>query len=197
MAFSLALLGASAYEAPFSSSYDLLETEILAANQTSVTFSNLNNYAADYQHLQIRATVRDNRNVQYNLQETYMQINGVTSSIYRAHRLQGEGSSVISDDIGSATSMFVIRGSSSNAPANVFGAGVIDILDAFNSNKNTTIRSFGGNYTTNNNLGDRQVVQLLSGLFNSTAAVSSLSLFPASASFVAGSRFSLYGLKAA
>jgi hypothetical protein len=90
--------------------------------------------------------------------------------------------------------MFVIRGSSANAPASVFGAGVVDILDAFSTTKNKTVRAFSGNYTAANNLGDRQIVHLASGVYLSTTAINSLTLYAAN-NLVAGSRFSLYGIR--
>jgi len=66
---------------------------------------------------------------------------------------------------------------------------VLDILDAYSTTKNKTIRSLSGMTGGANNL------QLYSGLWNNTAAISSLNIFPGATNFVAGSRFSLYGIR--
>jgi hypothetical protein len=75
------------------------------------------------------------------------------------------------------------------ATANAFGACVIDILDPFETTKNKTIRGLTGANT---------VVSLSSTFWNFTTAVSSIELSAFSATnFLVGSRFSLYGIKAA
>jgi hypothetical protein len=71
--------------------------------------------------------------------------------------------------------------------------GVIDILDAFETTKNKTIRSFGGQVGSGANL-----ILLHSGFWNNTAAISSITLGVNGApQFATGCRFSLYGIKAA
>ena len=61
-------------------SYDLLETTILSSNAASVTFSNLNNYAADYQHLQIRAVVKGSLGTFYSGWRTRLNVITATNS---------------------------------------------------------------------------------------------------------------------
>jgi hypothetical protein len=78
---------------------------------------------------------------------------------------------------------------SSTAASNIFGASVVDILDPFESSKNTTVRTLNG--------GAGFGVGLISSFWNNTASVTSISLIPGTgANFVAGSRFSLYGVTA-
>jgi hypothetical protein len=75
--------------------------------------------------------------------------------------------------------------------ANIFTAGVCDILDPFETTKNKTIRALHGVAGSGS-----PGVFLGSGFRNNTAAVTSISLFPDSGqSFVTGTRFSIYGLK--
>lgn len=175
------------------SAYDLLETEILTGSQASLVFSGLNStYGADYQHLQIRLTARTN--VASDNDNYRIQLNGDTGTNYAAHRMYGNGTSVVANGYSSEDYMRnlgAIPGSTS--PANVFGGAVIDILDAFETTKYTTVRSFSGmwrNATTG-------LLGLNSGLWMNTNAVDSILIDGLSGSFVQYSRFSLYGLKAA
>jgi hypothetical protein len=118
-------------------------------------------------------------------------MNNNTGSNYSAHRLQGNGSTVTSAATTSSTSMrlgFTIR---DGRTANVFSAGVLDILDPFETTKNTTVRSLDGYAAA----GGFNLI-LASGLFISTDSVTSIKILTDSDSIKAGSRFSLYGLKA-
>lgn len=182
----LAVAGAGAAGA--ASSFDLLQTTLITTNTSSVTFSNLNNYSA-YKHLQLRITARSTASQTRIL----MRMNGVTSGSYAAHSLRGNGSVVTSGAATSETSMrlwFWTPGTDIDA-ANIFSAGVVDILDFSSSSKNTTVRNINGYHGTG-----FQQVSLNSGLFNNTAALTSIELFlESSASFVSGSRLSLYGIK--
>jgi hypothetical protein len=167
-------------------SYDLLATTILTSATSSVTFSSLGDYAADYQHLQIRYTARSTTSdfddiVQLNLNAT-----GVGTS-QRNHELRGDGSVVASAD---QTALFRFGYvSAANATANIFGAGVIDVLDPYSTTKNKTFRNLSG--STNPNY-----ITLSSLLWANTASITSIGVVCRLGSFVTGSRFSLYGIKA-
>jgi hypothetical protein len=117
---------------------------------------------------------------------TYLQFNGVTSASYSRHTLFGNGSSVSSAASTSQTSI-VFQSLPGTSSANQFAAGVIDILDPFET-KNTTARAF---------VGISSEVALASGAFLNTAALSSITLAPVSGSFNTYSRFSLFGLRSA
>jgi hypothetical protein len=78
--------------------------------------------------------------------------------------------------------------SGSSATASSFGAGVMDVLDPFETTKNKTVRALFGN-----TIAPR--VELTSAVYLSTSSITSLS-FSAIGSLVSGSRFSLYGIKA-
>jgi hypothetical protein len=168
-------------------SFDLLETQILGTAAASVTFSSLSSYAATYQHLQIRAVARmSSANTERSL---VLRFNADTASNYNNHGLTGDGGSVGSYNFADS---YIGLGSFSaaNATANAFGAGVIDILDAYETTKNKTVRSLAGATTT-------PQISLRSGLWRNTAAVSSITLLDPTSNLVTGSRFSLYGSKAA
>jgi hypothetical protein len=170
-------------------SYDLLETSILTSNAASVTFSNLGNYASDYQHLQIRATLRDTRSG-FSAAIYSMRFNGDTSASYTSHSLGGNGSSVSSGRFGETDQMLLGVIPSSNAEANNFGATVVDILDPFETTKNTTVRALTGTHTS----GVREI-GIYSGVYFKTNAISSITVFSQFGNLVQFSRFSLYGYR--
>ena len=162
-------------------SYDLLETEILTGSQASVTFSSLNStYGAGYQHLQVRMVGISPSDV------SYLRFNGVSGTSYRNHGLRGNGSTVSSYASGAAAGQIQL---STVLATDTTYTKVIDILDAFDSNKNTTIRALVAN--------SNQGIELISGVFMNTSALTSILLAPFSGTYSAGSRFSLYGLKGA
>jgi hypothetical protein len=166
--------------------YELIESVFLASTTASVTFSNLQNYAVDYKHLQIRFTARTTRG-EIN-DAVFYRINGDSGANYARHQIFGNGSTVSSIAGISETSTGNNSITGNTATASAFGAGVLDFIDPYSSTKNTTIRSFSGIPVNFNS------VMLSSGLYNNTASVSSITLFSL-ASFVTGSRFSLYGIR--
>ena len=178
-------------------SYDLLETEILTGSQASVTFSSLNStYGADYQHLQIRMTGATDRSGDW-LDWLYLQFNSDTGSNYATHRLFAEGGTgVTSSAFTSQTSIvraFYVKGASGDADS--FGAGVMDILDPFETTKYTTTRALMGYVDTGTN---EQIIALISGLWQNTNAIDSIKLESLnSANLISGTRISLYGLRSA
>ena len=160
--------------------FDLLQTTVLSSSASSVTFSSLGSYS-DYKHLQLRVLAKHNS---ANIKLTF---NSDTGANYAWHRLFGDGSSVTS---GAGTSQNYILGNAwSSDTANIFGASVTNILDFSNTSKNTTIRSLSGQNTAS------PIISLGSGFWNNTAAVTTIKIETFSDSFVAGSRFSLYGIK--
>jgi hypothetical protein len=170
-------------------SYDLISTTILGSSAASVTFD-VTGLGATYKHLQIRMTPRTDR-ASFSVDELYMRFNSDTGSNYASHMLYGTGSSVGSLATTTQTYSRNLVGAGSTAPSSVFGAGVIDILDAFSTTKNKTNRALTGALGS----GENQI-RLSSGVWMSTSATTSVSLGPVNGTnFVSGSRFSLYGIK--
>jgi hypothetical protein len=161
--------------------YELIESVFLASPAASVTFSNLNQYSTEYKHLQIRMISRlDTSNT---ARDQLMTFNGVGGTSYSGHRLLGNGSSLSANNRPSSSSMFI-----GLVDGNQFTAGIIDILDVY-EDKNKTVRSFEGAD------GFAREVMLCSGLFMSTQAITSTTLFPGLNNYGIGSRFSLYGIR--
>lgn len=176
-----------------SGDFELIETALISTDTASVTFSNINTYT-NYKHLQIRLTGRTNR---ADFQDRIaIRFNGITTTTYTSHVLQGNGTNVSS---GVQTGFQFIYTTGSNGfnlfaaseSANRFGAGIIDILDFSNANKTKTIRMLSGA------AGGTQISQVMlsSGFETTAAAITSITLLPQFGSWVNGSRMSLYGVR--
>jgi hypothetical protein len=156
-----------------------------------VTF---NSIPQTYTHLQLRCFVRDQASAP-NPDYLLTQLNGVTTAQYTNHTLYGNGSSAVADAFNLNTYGFcgpLAYVSGAYSTANAYTPVIIDILDYANTNKYTTLRSLGG--FDSNGTGR---VGLFSGLWNSTAAVTSIFISTANNNEVSGSVYALYGIKGA
>ena len=154
---------------------------------SSIEFTDI---PATYQHLQIRMIMRSTTS--NNGFGHRMRFNGNTGTNYSWHSLAGTGSSAVAGAAANETLMYmgVMPGTSNTASA--FHASVVDVLDYANTSKNTTIRTFWGNDF--NGSGE---VQISSGAFYQTAAITSLRFIPdSSLSYAQHTTAALYGVKA-
>ena len=165
--------------------YELIETVILGSTTATVTFSGLAAYASTYKHLEIRMAARSDRADSSDILE--MLVNATAAT--RVHMLFGDGSSV-----GSADAPFGMKGigttTGATFAANGFSGTVISILDAYSSTKNKTTRTLSG---VSGVSGSHRWISLAPSFYG-TDPVSSITL-DVIASFVSGSRFSLYGIR--
>lgn len=164
-------------------SYESIATTTLSTATASITFSSI---PATYTHLQIRGIARGGSGSA----AIRIRCNADTATNYAAHELYGDGASAGAYAESGVSSGFADYFGPSSAGANIFGVGVIDILDYTNTNKKTTIRSLSG-YDNNGSGG----IALSSTLWNDTPAVTSITLFYASTNLVQYSSFALYGIK--
>ena len=170
------------------SDYELISTTTLGTATASVTFSSLGDYSSTYKHLQLRGVVRTNRSD--TLDEVNLRFNGDSSALSTSLRvLQGNGSSVSIGGAEGQSRILLSYTPAANNTANTYAAFVADILDPFSSTKNTTVRSLAGQID-----GSFTLSSLFGGAWYNTSSVSSILLY-CNASFVTGTRFSLYGLK--
>jgi hypothetical protein len=169
------------------SSFELIESQILGSTAATITFSSLGTYSSVYKHLQLRF-VAGNTNALTDMDNVRVRFNGDSGNNYAHHRLWRNASSVSSY---SATSQSgALAGLVGRGSATIFAANIVDILDAYSSTKNTTIRALTGGYSAS-----QQLIGLNSGLWINTASLTSIELSNFSDSFRIGSRFSLYGIK--
>jgi len=169
-----------------STSFDLLATTVLAASSASVVFNLTAAQQSSYKHLQLRVVARGSNAQQYDT--LAIQFNGDSATNYAYHYLNGASSAASSGNALTQSSLYAFRIAGSTATTGAYAGGIMDILDAFSTTKAKVIRSFSGEIDTSYN----QVI-LASGWWNNTAAISSLTL--STGSILAGSRFSLYGVK--
>jgi hypothetical protein len=171
--------------------YELIETYVLGSSQSSVVFSNLGTYSSTYKHLQIRGSVRSDRSG-FNASIYAMRFNGDTGANYSWHSLRGTGSAGESEGVANASLMRVSFVPAAPSTANGFDALVVDIIDPYSTSKNKTAKSLAGIASSQNN------ISLMSGNFRSLSAITSVTFLDelsGSNNFVAGSRFSIYGIR--
>jgi hypothetical protein len=171
----------------FSSDYELISTTTLGTATPSVTFSSLGDYSSTYKHLQVRWVARSS-NATAGV-GVFSRLNGDSGSNYFWHYLSGNGSAVSSSNSGSTTRALTGVAAAASSTSDAFGAGVIDLLDTY-ATKNKTFRTLTGNQSSSFTR-----VELESALWNNTASVTSWEVICESGNFVAGSRFSIYGIR--
>ena len=164
-----------------------IATQLLASATGTITFSNI---PQTYKHLQLRVFGKSAR---ASFGDTlFVKANGDTGANYYGHYMIGNGATASAGSYGSTTGVYIGQVAGASANASTFGATIIDILDYSNVYKYKTFRDLDG--MDNNDTNGAMVMR--SGLWNNTAAITSLSIVTDSGSnFTTNSRFSLYGIR--
>jgi hypothetical protein len=176
-------------------SFESIATQtVTGAGVTSVSFTSI---PQTYTHLQIRASVRSNNVAAYDAFYIYNLDGSAVSSQMANHYIYGTGSSV---GVNAYTAQFSAQMGfvpAANTLANNFGAGIVDILDYTNTNKNKTLRGFVG-FDDNGNTSGSPFITLSSAYSAQlgTGAITNLT-FIINNSFAIGTKFALYGIKGA
>ena len=158
-----------------------------AGSGSSVTLSSI---PSTYSHLQIRG-------VNYFTGSDYrwlgIRMNGDTGNNYSAHWMLGDSNSNVYAN--GTASYDNVRYWNSLVPSSDYGiAFIIDILDYASTSKYKTVKIFAGQ--NDNNADNAGLVYLGSGLWQSTAAISSLTFLNSTGSFSpTGTTWGLYGIK--
>ena len=158
----------------------------------TITFSSI---PSTYQHLQIRALMKDTNSSGIGTGNMLIRFNSDTGSNYARHSLAGDGATTVVSGLASQTAMISgdsVAGGSSTI-ANTHGVAIIDIHDYASTTKNKTMRIFSG-ADFNSTQG---YVNLVSGLWMSTSAVTSISFVLSANSWTTTTQFALYGIKGA
>jgi hypothetical protein len=154
---------------------------------TTLSFTSIPN---TYKSLQIRGISKDTGTGGSGSGSFNIQFNSVTSN-YSYHQLMGQTSAVTASGSASTTNMATYYGANSLNSGYV-GASIIDIIDYASTSKYKTMRVFNG---YNENDTTYSLVQLASGLYQSTSAISSIQInvsgIPA---FTTATTFTLYGV---
>lgn len=165
------------------SSYESIATATGTGSSGTITFSSI---PSTFKHLQIRCSFLVSAGCSIKLQ-----VNGVGGTSYAWHSLNGNGTAVAANAAASVPFPYV-AGIVNNASTTQPNVAIIDILDYTSTTKNKTIRTFNG--FDANGSGE---VNVLSGLFNNTNAITSVSISSESGTqnFTTSSTFALYGIK--
>jgi hypothetical protein len=172
-------------------SYESIQTvSVGSGGTTAVDFTSI---PSTFKHLQIRSIART-INVSKS-DDIVMTFNSDTGANYVQHLLVGNGSTAASY---SATGQNFIKGvtyaAAATASSNIFGAGVVDVLDYTNTNKNTTVRTLAA--MDLNEANTLAQVQYWSGLWINTAAITSINIKIGGGGTIAQySSFALYGIR--
>lgn len=158
-----------------------------AGGAANITFSSI---SGTYKHLQLRTLARDTT-TNYPDGTAVMFLNNDTATNYSYHYILGSGTTASSS--GGANQGLVLGGllSTASSLSNVFGVGVVDILDYSSTSKFKTVRTLGG--MDNNGNGS---TSLTSTAWRSTSAITSIRISSnAGGNLAQYSSFSLYGVK--
>lgn len=180
MPFSLGFWAAAGAVGP--SDFELISSQILSGNATSVTFSSI---PQTYRHLQLRIVALGTAG-----NGTSYTFNGDGVANYSMHRMNPDTGGNNLNSFGASNTSFIqtsglTAGFSTGIPLPI----VIDVLDYASTSKNKTSRHIVGQ--TGSSINE---FIFGSGLWRSTAAITSIT-FGSGNSMLTGSRFSLYGIK--
>ena len=164
-------------------SYASIATVLGNGSSSTITVSSI---PSTFAHLQLRiSTVTSSAGSGF-----FIRMNSDSGTNYSYHYLNGNGSVTGSGAVTSTNfiSPFgVTYGTQTTSPT----VSIIDILDYTNTNKNKTTRALSG--MDNNGGGE---LQLFSGLWMNTAAITNLTLTTlSSTTYSTGSTFALYGIR--
>lgn len=174
------------------SSFESIATASGTGSSRTITFSSI---PSTFKHLQLRYIGKASDSATAAIYDIAIQFNSDTGANYAYHSLQGAGSSATASGGASANTVDILSIPNSVAAlANMFGTGIIDILDYASTSKNKTVKTMAG-YDTNATSPPGRI-GLYSGFWNSTSAITSISLtLPAGSNWTTTSSFALYGIK--
>ena len=168
------------------SSYESIATVTAAGGETSLTFSSI---PSTYKHLQIRGIARSTTSTS----SAAIRLNSDTSTNYAAHWLYGDGASASASGSANRSNIWVQAYYPGSAySSSMYGATIVDIHDYASSTKNKTIRTFNGLST---NSASDNLVNLVSGVWLNTNAITSVEFYFNGETIAAGTTFALYGIK--
>jgi hypothetical protein len=170
-------------------SFESIATATGTGSSATITFSSI---PSTFKHLQIRAIGRTSGNYREAAIGT-IRFNSDTSANYAQHRLYGSGSSVGASANASTTSMAIIQTNGATTGSNILAPNLIDIHDYSSTSVNKTVRSFNGSDANDTD----GTINLYSGFWNSTSAVSTITITSLSGNWTTQSTFALYGIKGA
>jgi hypothetical protein len=145
-----------------------------------------------FTHLKVFSFTRGVRS--FSGEQMYLRFNGDSSANSHAYNyVYGDGSGITQGTQVNTNLVFYGEMPAALDRANIYNATVMDILDYSNSSKNTTVQTWGGWDNNGNQAVIGAKVWLGSGVYNNTAAITSLTFF-SNGAFTSDSKFQVYGV---
>ncbi len=167
------------------SSYESIASATGTGSSGTITFSSI---PQTYSHLQIRCTSQLSSTSRYAI---FRPNNDSSTANYTFHSTYGSGINATSDGyITGMNGAYSVNGTSSDDNSSIVGTGIVDIHNYASTTQYKTFRSITG-YDTNS-VG---IIFLISSLWKSTTAISSLTIVAQGGNFTTNTTFALYGIK--
>ena len=183
---ALGLIGS--YKPAAAGAFESIATITASGGETSLGFTSI---PGTYTSLQVRGIARDtDAGTGWNYGG--MRVNNDTGSTYANHYLRGTGTAAQAAGFATTTTGNGILAIGNGATAGIFGAAIFDFHDYASTSRYKTIRGFIGGDSNGAGL-----IYLISNLWRSTSAITSIQILPGATAFAAGSTFALYGIKGA
>jgi len=186
MSFGLGFWAAAGAGAPAAAgAYEQIATAFGTGSSATISFTSI---PQTYKHLELRWVARQANGDYW---ETFnFAANG--SNPTKGHGLFGNHGGETISEVTFYPGQVPASSASNTTTANIHGSGIASILDYSSTTKNKTVRFLNGY----NNVMGASVVNLTSKFFNSTSAITSITLDGWNGSnFTTTTRFSLYGIK--
>lgn len=168
-----------------SASFESIATITGNSTNNTVSFTSI---PSTFKHLQIRGTARSDAAA--TIVSLYARPNNDTAANYAWHQLAGDGSTGYANGSASVGEIFAGNPIAANSTANRIATVIIDILDYTSTSKYKTLRIFAGH-----DLNGSGRVQIISGLWMSTNAITSFDLTASNGFLTNQASFALYGIK--
>jgi hypothetical protein len=173
------------------SDYELISTALIANSTTTTVTFDLSSFASMYKHVQIKSTLRT-LSATTESDAYAIRFNSDSGANYSWHFMgyTGTAGSVASAAATAQTYAWGMPIPGANFTSGAWGVYATDILDAFSSVKNKTLRTLCAY------VGNSPRIYLNSVAWFSTAPVTSITITTnTGANFASGSRISIYGLR--
>ena len=126
---------------------------VTSGGASTITFSSI---PQTFTHLQLRGIGRVTGAVVD--ENIAMRFNSDSNSTYSSHNLAGDNTAVRVNADPYNSSVHCIRATGASSSADMFGSGIVDILDYSNTNKYKTIRTLSGHTQNSSNTGTNSTV---------------------------------------
>jgi hypothetical protein len=173
-------------------SYESIASASGTGSSGTITFSSI---PSTYTSLQVRAISKTSTAVD-GVNSSLIRLNGDSGTNYAYHALYGDGTTASAQGVATQNSGAIYYSSvlSGTNNTNMVGTLILDLHDYASTSRYKTLRTLGGGETNGNGT---SYVALTSSLWQSTAAVSSISFITVSGNWTTQTQFALYGIKGA